>query len=145
MQQQWKEVKGASHQTSPPSQMNYGVAAVIRRSGKLMVLSGLVLARIRLTFIPADNLRAVGSVMSPDRVQTARGYEPRCERKTGAFNMKPHIIGALTADQVIACCCRVKHPSHHHLQFPKFLISIPGKCRCNHVHLTQVLKSWYLT
>ena len=44
-------------------------------------------------------------------------------RKIGAFNVKPLITGALTAEQVIACCCRVKR-RHHLLQFPKFLILI---------------------
>lgn len=77
-----------------------------------------------------SGLSALLCHLTADWVQTARGYEPRWERKTGAFNVKPHIIGFLTADQVIACCCRVKHPSLHHLQFPKFLISVPGKCRC---------------
>lgn len=59
--------------TPTPIQKNYGAATVSWRSGKLMVLSGLVLACHPAHFYPADNLRAIGSVMLPDWERLIQG------------------------------------------------------------------------
>lgn len=87
---------------------NYGIATVGWRSGKVMVLSGLVQPGIQLSFISTDNLWAICSVMLPACVQAA---EPQWGRKT--------VVS-------VSHCVKVKC----HLKFHKFLILKPGKLRC---------------
>ena len=85
-----------------PSLMNYGAAAVSWRSWKLMVLSGLVLARLSAHFYPSrypTSCQLCWVTWLSTGFKTARG------RKNTAFNVQPHIIGPLTTDQVHPCCC----------------------------------------
>lgn len=125
MQQQWKEVKSASHQTPLPT--------FFRRIMALPQWAGGQEANAFVRACPGSASSSFLSQQITFGLLTLwchlTGFrrkegEPGWGKKTLAFSVKPHISWSSSADQVIRCCCCVKHQSLLHLKLPNSLILI---------------------